>query len=55
PYVAGLAAYILSQSNSTLTGSELKAKMFEAATKGVVKNKGTGSPNLLMFNSPPKS
>ncbi|KAJ1900917.1 proteinase B [Coemansia sp. IMI 209127] len=55
PHVAGLAAYILSQSNTTLSGPELKTKMFEAATKGAVENEGTDSPNLLIFNSPPKN
>ncbi|KAJ1734312.1 proteinase B [Coemansia sp. Benny D160-2] len=54
PHVAGLAAYVLSLSNSTFTGADLKAKIIEVATKGVVENEGTDSPNVLIYNNPPK-
>ncbi|KAJ2852738.1 proteinase B [Coemansia brasiliensis] len=54
PHVAGLAAYLLSQSNSTLTGSELKSMMLKMATKDVIADPGSESPNLLIYNDPPK-
>ncbi|KAJ2665879.1 proteinase B [Coemansia sp. RSA 1199] len=54
PHVAGLAAYLLSQSDSALTAAELKSKMLDLATKGAVEDPGTESPNLLIFNDPPK-
>ncbi|KAJ2759405.1 proteinase B, partial [Coemansia nantahalensis] len=55
PHVAGLAAYLLShETNSTLTGAELKAKMLDLSTKDVIEDAGDKSPNLLIFNDPPK-
>ncbi|KAJ2809183.1 proteinase B [Coemansia guatemalensis] len=57
PHVAGLAAYLLSleDSNSTLSTKDLKAKILEIATKDAVENPGTKSPNLLIYNNPPKN
>ncbi|KAJ1947916.1 proteinase B [Kickxella alabastrina] len=55
PHVAGLAAYLLSQEKGSLTGQELKAKMLELSTKDIVLNPGTGSPNVLIYNDPPKN
>ncbi|KAJ2782847.1 proteinase B [Coemansia javaensis] len=55
PHVAGLAAYLLSlERNATLTGAELKDRVLALATKGVVDDAGEESPNLLIYNDPPK-
>ncbi|KAJ2321120.1 hypothetical protein H4S02_010431 [Coemansia sp. RSA 2611] len=54
PHVAGLAAYLLSQTDGALTGAELKAKMLELSTKDVVADPGEGSPNKLIYNDAPK-
>ncbi|PIA19209.1 hypothetical protein COEREDRAFT_79167 [Coemansia reversa NRRL 1564] len=57
PHVAGLAAYLLSleDTNSTLSTKALKAKILELATKDAVENPGDKSPNLLIYNNPPKN
>ncbi|KAJ2084158.1 proteinase B [Coemansia sp. RSA 988] len=57
PHVAGLAAYLLSldDSNSTLSTKDLKAKIVKFATKDAVENPGEKSPNLLIYNNPPKN
>ncbi|KAJ2225522.1 proteinase B [Coemansia sp. RSA 1722] len=55
PHVAGLAAYMLSKESGKLTGEQLKTKMIELATKGVVEDAGAGSPNVLIYNDPPKN
>ncbi|KAJ1963026.1 proteinase B [Dipsacomyces acuminosporus] len=55
PHVAGLAAYFLSQESKSLTGEELKAKIIAAGTRGVVEDAGNGSPNVLIYNNPPKN
>ncbi|KAI9503911.1 peptidase S8/S53 domain-containing protein [Coemansia spiralis] len=55
PHVAGLAAYLLSKSNSTLTGEELKSLINDLSTKGAVEDPGAGSPNKLIYNNPPKN
>ncbi|KAJ1729942.1 proteinase B [Coemansia biformis] len=55
PHVAGLAAYLLSlETNTTLSGAELKKKMLALATKDVVEDAGDESPNVLIYNDPPK-
>ncbi|KAI8323136.1 serine protease 1 [Martensiomyces pterosporus] len=55
PHVAGLAAYLLSQEDNVLSGEELKSKIVELGTTGVVEDAGNGSPNILVYNNPPKN
>ncbi|KAJ1850138.1 proteinase B [Coemansia sp. RSA 2703] len=55
PHVAGLAAYLLSKEEGKLTGAQLKDKMIELATKDVIEDVGAGSPNVLIYNDPPKN
>ncbi|KAJ1953613.1 proteinase B, partial [Linderina pennispora] len=50
PHVAGLAAYLLSLEDAPLTGEELKSKIRSLSTRGVLKEIGDQSPNLLIFN-----
>lgn len=49
PHVAGLAAYYLSL--EALTNDQLIAKISSTATKNLITNPGTGSPNLMVNNS----
>ncbi|KAJ2725464.1 proteinase B [Coemansia sp. Benny D115] len=55
PHVAGLAAYLLSKEDGKLSGEELKTKMIKLATKDVIDDVGTGSPNVLIYNDAPKN
>ncbi|PVU98660.1 hypothetical protein BB559_001367 [Furculomyces boomerangus] len=55
PHVAGLAAYYLSLSNTKLTPAQVMAKIVQTCTSGIVTSPGTGSPNLLVYNSAPAS
>ncbi|KAJ1644015.1 proteinase B [Coemansia asiatica] len=55
PHVAGLAAYLLSKESGKLTGEQLKTKMIEMSTKDVIEDVGAGSPNVLIYNDPPKN
>ncbi|OLY80655.1 Subtilisin-like protease 8 [Smittium mucronatum] len=53
PHVCGLAAYILSLSETDISPKDLKALIINTSTTDILKDIGTGSPNLLIFNSPP--
>ncbi|OMJ14205.1 Subtilisin-like protease 8 [Smittium culicis] len=55
PHVAGLAAYILSLSPVDISTADLKAQIISACTKDAIKNVGTGSPNLLIYNNAPEN
>ncbi|CAO3617159.1 unnamed protein product [Cunninghamella echinulata] len=50
PHVAGLAAYLLSETENGATPKQIKEKIISLATKDVLKNVGKDSPNLLIFN-----
>lgn len=50
PHVAGLAAYLLSQTENGMSPKELKEKIISLATKDTLANVGKGSPNLLIYN-----
>lgn len=50
PHVAGLAAYIISQQDEELPAKEIKNKILELATRNVLSDVGSGSPNLLIYN-----
>ncbi|CAO3614482.1 unnamed protein product [Cunninghamella blakesleeana] len=50
PHVAGLAAYLLSQTENGMTPKELKEKLITLATKNTLTNVGKESPNLLVYN-----
>ncbi|KAI8086232.1 serine protease [Halteromyces radiatus] len=50
PHVAGLAAYLLSQEEEGASPKEIKDKLLALATKGVLKDVGKDSPNLLINN-----
>lgn len=49
PHVVGLAAYYAAKDGGK--GQELCEKIASTAQKGVIKNPGSGSPNLLANNS----
>ncbi|CAO3618435.1 unnamed protein product [Cunninghamella echinulata] len=50
PHVAGLAAYLLSQTDGGASPKEIKDKILSLATKGALNNVGKDSPNSLIFN-----
>jgi len=50
PHVSGVAALILGQ-NPSLTPDEVMAQMLADATSGRVTNRGTLSPNLLLYTA----
>ncbi|KAI9306279.1 serine protease [Cunninghamella echinulata] len=50
PHVAGLAAYLLSQTDHGMSPKEMKEKIKSLATKDILKNIGEESPNLLIYN-----
>lgn len=52
PHVSGSAALLLSVEPS-LTPDEVKAKLVAGATEDAVQDAKTGSPNLLLYSSPP--
>lgn len=49
PHVAGLALYLMAEEKLT-TPRAVTDRIKKLATKGVVKDDGQGSPNLLAFN-----
>lgn len=49
PHVAGLALYLMAMEKLPTPGDVAK-RIKSLATKNVVVNRGTGSPNLLAFN-----
>ncbi|KAI9295284.1 putative subtilisin-like protease precursor [Neoconidiobolus thromboides FSU 785] len=49
PHVAGLAAYYLSQ--GSYTNAQITSKIVSSATKNAISNPGSGTPNLLAYNS----
>jgi len=60
PHVAGLAAYLLSQSEDGYTPKELKQLLIDSSTKNVLKEPLGGTfpadtPNVLVWNNPPSS
>jgi subtilisin family serine protease len=50
PHVAGVAAQVL-QGSPSASPAAVGDRIVSTATAGVVKNPGTGSPNLLLFTS----
>jgi oryzin len=48
-HVAGLAAHFM-QIYGPHTHQEMRARLMNVATKGLVRNPGDGSPNLIAFN-----
>jgi oryzin len=50
PHVAGLALYLMASGGGQRTPGEVASKIVELATKDVVEDGGSGSPNLLAFN-----
>lgn len=50
PHVAGLVAYLRGKEDLKTNG-EVIGKVLELAKKGVVKNAGTGTPNVLAYSS----
>jgi aqualysin 1 len=48
PHVAGVAALYLQRHNAT--PQQVRNVIVNAATRGLVKNRGDGSPNLLLFS-----
>lgn len=48
PHVVGLAAYYASKEGGS--GQALCDKIVKTAQSGLIKNPGSGSPNLLAFN-----
>jgi subtilisin family serine protease len=51
PHVAGAAAVLLSQ-EPTWTPEQVTDHLIDEATTGVVSNRGSGSPNRLLYSSP---
>ncbi|KAJ9089627.1 proteinase B [Entomophthora muscae] len=54
PHVAGVLAYILSMAEEPLTNKELRAKLIELATSGVLDDIPRSTPNRLAYTNPPK-
>ncbi|KAI8867459.1 putative serine proteinase, precursor [Ramicandelaber brevisporus] len=51
PGVAGVAAYFLSLSSTSMTPAALIQKIQSSATQGAISNVSNGTPNLLLYNS----
>lgn len=50
PHVAGLAAYLLSETENGATPKEIKTKILALASKDKLSDIGKDSPNLLIYN-----
>ena len=50
PHVAGVAALYLS-SNPSATPADVTSTLLNAATRGIITNPGTNSPNLLLYSA----
>ncbi|ORX56377.1 hypothetical protein DM01DRAFT_1334862 [Hesseltinella vesiculosa] len=50
PHVAGLAAYLLSLEENPITPEEMKKKILELSTRGVLDKLPRDTPNLLIYN-----
>ncbi|KAI9493513.1 serine protease [Zychaea mexicana] len=55
PHVAGLAAYFASLEEAPVSPKKIKEKILELASKDKLSNIPKETPNLLIFNDPPKS
>jgi subtilisin family serine protease len=50
PHVAGAAAVYLGEASAQITPEQVRTALVNSATKGVVTNAMTGSPNLLLYS-----
>ncbi|KAJ9051899.1 proteinase B [Entomophthora muscae] len=55
PHVAGVLAYLLSLEEAPISPAALKKKLIALATKGMLSDIPSQTPNLLVFTHPPKS